>query len=162
MESIYLDTSAFVKRFSRERASDIVDMLFTACQVGKVKIIISSWVINKGIAVIDRKFRRREISLEERNMGISTLLEQTDSLATTGSLAIIPVTQDNVDGSLEFVMKHHLSAEDALHLFSAVISSCKIFVAADRVLVEVANVDLHGFNIEKSPDQRSLSRLLNL
>ncbi len=163
MESIYLDTSAYVKRFSRERASEVADTLFTICNAGEVKILISSWVINESIAAIDRKCRRREISLEERNKCISTLIEQTDLLAKNGSLAIIPVKQDNVDGSLEFVINHHLSADDALHLFSAVISSCKIFVAADKLLVEVAKeANLQGFNIEKYSEQQSLLRLLKL
>ncbi len=68
-----------------------------------------------------------------------------------------------MDGSLEFVIQHHLSADDALHLFSAVISSCRIFVAADKLLVEVAKeANLQGFNIEKYSEQQSLLRRLNL
>lgn len=163
MESVYFDTSAFVKRFSKERASDVADMLFAACNAGKFKILISSWVVNETIAAIDRKFRRRDTSLEDRNRNISTLIDNIDLLAKNGSLEIIPVKQDIVDGSLEFVINHHLSADDALHVFSAITNSCKIFVTADRLLVEVIKeTNLQGFNIEKSSEQRSLFNILNL
>jgi predicted nucleic acid-binding protein len=162
VKSIYLDTSAFVKRFSRERGSEVADTLFALCNAGEVKIVISSWVINESIAAIDRKFRRREISIAERDKCISTLIEQADLLAKDGSLAIIPVEQANVNGSLEFVINGHLSADDALHLFSAVISSCKMFVAADKLLVKAATgSNLQGFNIEKNSEQQSLLRVLN-
>lgn len=163
MEAVYLDTSAFVKRFSSERASDFIDILFTSCQAGKVKILISSWVINESLAAIDRKFRRGEISLEERDKCISTLIEQTDLLAKNGSLAIIPLKQDHVEGSLEFVIYYHLSADDALHLFAAIASSCKIFIAADKLLVSVAKeANLQSFNIERYSEQETLLRRLNL
>ena len=163
MESVYLDTSAFVKRFSKERASDVADMLFAASNAGKFKIFISTWVVNESIAAIDRKFRRRETSLEDRNNSIATLIDETDLLAKNGSLEIIPIKQDIVDGSLEFVINHHLFADDALHIVSAITNSCKIFVTADRLLVEVIKeTDLQGFNIEKSSEQRSLFNRLNL
>ena len=63
MKLIYLDTSAYLKEFAREKGSDAIATLFELCKKGEIRLLISEWTINEGIAVIDRKLRRGEITI---------------------------------------------------------------------------------------------------
>jgi predicted nucleic acid-binding protein len=64
---VFLDTSAYLKEFARESGSDAISALFESCENGKVQLAISEWAINEGLAAIDRKHRRGEMTIEERD-----------------------------------------------------------------------------------------------
>lgn len=159
MEQIYLDTSVYVKRFSLEAASDVVDRLFSLCEDGVIPIVTSSWTVNEAVAALDRKLRRKEITLKERNQDIATLLTETDRLAKEGKLIVIPVTQENVSSSLRFVIEKHTSADDALHLLSATIGLCSTFVTVDPHLLRAAKEEgFESYNIEDKSEAEELLR----
>ena len=162
MKRIYFDTSAYVKHFSPETSSESVDKLLELCEEGRVLIVMSYWAINEAIAALDRKFRRRETTLQERDQAIATILAETSRLAAEGKLVIIPVTQENVSNSLRYVVERHLSAGDALHLFSAILGLCSIFVATDQFLLKAAKEEgLEAYNMEnKDEAEKLIVRLL--
>jgi predicted nucleic acid-binding protein len=66
---IYLDTSAFVKRYCDEEGSDVIEEVFE----GDNEIITSYWTLAEAIAAIDKKVAKRQISEEERDFVISVL-----------------------------------------------------------------------------------------
>ena len=53
MKLIYLDTSAYLKEFAREQGAEAIATLFELCEKGKVRLLISEWAMNEGIAAVD-------------------------------------------------------------------------------------------------------------
>ncbi len=93
MIRVYLDSSAFVKEFSEEIGSEIAHKLFTACENGKIELATSQWTIGESIAAIDRKFRRHEITEEQRELIVASLLGRTAHLVNNNYLIIVSLDE---------------------------------------------------------------------
>ncbi|MCP8317116.1 MAG: type II toxin-antitoxin system VapC family toxin [archaeon] len=157
MISLYLDSSAFIKNFSEEAGSSYIGKIFDACEEGKIIVITSQWTIGESLAAIDRKFRRKEIDEREREISMIKVLDSTIQLARIGKLKIVPVREEQVRASWRFIGKHHLSADDALHLLSSIISLTEIFVAADNLLLKAAKSEgFNTYNIEKEDEAKGI------
>jgi len=155
--SLYLDSSAFIKNLSEEAGSSYIGKIFGACEEGKIIIITSQWTIGESLAAIDRKFRRKEIDEREREISMIKVLDSTIQLARIGKLKIVPVREEQVRASWRFIGKHHLSADDALHLLSSIISLTEIFVAADNLLLKAAKSEgFNTYNIEKEDEAKGI------
>ena len=134
---IYLDTSAFVKRYCEEEGSEIVNEIFES---GK-EIVTSYWTLAEATAAIDKKVTKRQISAEERDFVLSFLLS------------------DVFDRNI--ILTHHISADDALQLFSCIVSLSPIFLASDKALVRAAKREgLKAFDAENSEERERMRRLL--
>lgn len=70
----YIDSSAFVKEFSEEIGSEIAHRLFSMCEKGRIDLITSHWTIGESIAAVDRKFRRGELTEDQVDTIIVTLI----------------------------------------------------------------------------------------
>jgi len=154
---VFLDTSAYLKEFAREQGSDAIAALFESCENGKVHLMISEWAINEGIAAIDRKNRRGEMTIGERDKIIPEVLRKTRSLALTTNFILIPVESAVVSSSARLITQRHLSADDSLQLFSALAAEAELFVSADSRLNEAASSEgMKSFDIEKDHDAGGL------
>ena len=60
VESIYLDTSALIKRYILEEYSEHVDRLYREAHAGRVRIGFSIWNIGEVAVVLD-KYERGEL-----------------------------------------------------------------------------------------------------
>ncbi len=89
MRRVYLDTSAYLKAFSDEKGTETVSKLFKACKSGRLYLVTSQWTLSESMAVIDRKYRRGEMDLEERKTVIATLLNETIKLAESGNFTFL-------------------------------------------------------------------------
>ena len=159
MVRIYLDSSAYIKEFSSEKGSEAVEKIFEIYSRGKIDIATSQWTIGESIAAIDRKQRRGEITDEEMRDNIASVLGRSYELAQNEKFNIVPVRPELVTASLKYVTAHHVSADDALHLFSDIVSLSEIFVAADAHLVNAAKKEgFESYNIETTEDAESLLR----
>lgn len=157
MARIYLDSSAYIKEFSREKGSEPVEKIFEAYSEGKIDIATSQWTIGESVAAIDRKKRRGEITDEEMRDCMASVLGRSYELAQNEKFNIVPVRPELVTASLKYVTIHHISADDALQLFSAIVSLCEIFVAADVHLVNAAKKEgFESYNIETTEDAETL------
>ncbi len=58
MESVYLDTSAIVKRYVAEEYSDLVDEVYEGAYRGAVRIGFSAWNVGEVAVVLDKYCRR--------------------------------------------------------------------------------------------------------
>ncbi|RLI84796.1 MAG: PIN domain nuclease, partial [Archaeoglobales archaeon] len=65
MKRVYLDSSAIVKRYIKERGTEVVDLVFDNAELGNVKIFFSIWNIGEVLGVLDRYRRRNLISSKE-------------------------------------------------------------------------------------------------
>jgi predicted nucleic acid-binding protein len=153
---IYLDTSAYLKEFAREQGSDAIARLFESCEKGEIRLIISEWAINEGIAAIDRKLRRGEITIAERDGIIREVLRATRNLALTATLPWCR-WKALVSSSARLITKRHLSADDSLQLFSALVAEAEVFISADSRLNEAASSEgIRSFDIERAGDAKEL------
>jgi predicted nucleic acid-binding protein len=160
---IYLDTSAYLKEFAREQGAEAIATLFELCEKGKIHLLISEWAINEGIAAVDRKLRRGEITLKERDGITSEILRVTRDLALTTNLILLPVESSLVSSSVRLITERHLSADDSLQLFSALAGGAEMLVSADPRLNEAASSEgIRSFDIEKASDAKELLSSLGL
>ena len=114
MKRVYIDTSAYLKEFSPETGSETTSKLFSTCESGKAVLVSSQWTLSVSIAAIDKKHRRGELSLEERDLVITTLLNKTMELAEKGNLVIVPIKPQLVQASWRIILERHISADDYL------------------------------------------------
>lgn len=126
-------------------------------------MLISEWAINEGIAAIDRKLRRGEITIAERDETIREVLRATRNLALTANLTLMPVESAIVSSSARLITKRHLSADDSLQLFSTLAAEAEVFISADSRLNEAASSEgIRSFDIEKAGDTKELLSDLGL
>lgn len=146
MKKVYIDTSAFVKLFyTKEVGSDIVKQLFELANAKRIHIVISFWAANEALAAVDRLYHKRKlITRDQRNVIIATIIRRIKSWsepkATSGStpsITCVYVDNDLVKASREFILVSHISADDALHLYSGHAKDCDYFVHRDRKLKDV-------------------------
>lgn len=155
--------SAYVKEFSEEIGSEYAQKLFKACEEGSVTLVTSQWSVGESLASIDRKFRRREITRQQKEMGMLAIISKSVVLAQEGKLRMVPVKEGSVRSSWALISKHHLSADGALQLVSAIIGVSEIFLAADEFLLGAArSAGFECYNIEKDSEARSLLTRLRL
>ncbi len=157
----YLDSSAFLKRFSEEKGSLVAHKLFNACENGEIELATSQWTIGETIAAIDKKFRRGEITEEVRDVDVKFLLELTDHLLHKKHLMIIPLDERVVSASWKYITSDHLSADDAVQLLSFMMINSEAFLASDKYLLETIRQEgIDGYNIEDENDTTRIIRML--
>lgn len=163
MARVYVESSAYVKAFANEKGSDYLRKIFDYAEKGKLETVTSQWTIGESLAAADRKYRRGEIRLSERDIIVATILDRTMALVGEGKLTMIYTKQDLVSSSWRLITERYLSADDALHLFSATVGLSDLFISADTYLLEAARqLDFDGYNIEDANEFRKLPDKLNL
>lgn len=159
MRRVYLDTSVYLKAFSDEKGTETVSKLFKACKSGRLYLVASQWTLSESMAVIDRKYRRGEMDLEERKTVIATLLNETIKLAESGNFILVPVNSQLVQASWRIILERHVSADDALHLISGIVTLCEIFISADDYLLRRAEEEgFECYDIENDTDCKKLEK----
>jgi len=149
---IYLDTSALVKRYCEEGGSDVVNDVFESDN----EIVTSYWTLAEAIAAIDKKVAKRQISEEERDFVISVLFSDV-----LNRITFVKISNEFIEAIIEMILAHHISADDALQLFSCIVSLSLIFLASDKGLTRAAKEEgLKAFDVENSEEREKLRRLL--
>jgi predicted nucleic acid-binding protein len=139
----YIDTSAFVKHFGDpkvEKGSDKVSSIISQASRRDVTLISSFLMIGEAVSVFDKWVRRRYITRDELNKVISKFFS-----VNTLSVAF----------SIEYILKHNIPINDAIHLYTALVRKPSIeeFICSDKNLKKAAKEE--GFKIldpEKTGD----------
>ncbi len=130
---LYLDTSAYLKRFNNEESSELIKKIFTKSDEYKLEIATSIWTVSEAIASLDQAYKKRGIiDVAQRNSTISSLLGKTFDMVKEGKMQMIIPNEDLIYGSWDMIRLRHLSADDALHAFSAKVGKCDSMVLADN------------------------------
>ena len=157
----YLDSSTFVKQFSEEKGSEVAHKLFIACESGEIELITSQWTIGESIAAMDRKFKRNEITEEGRDITVTTLIDESERLAKKQSLIVVPLNEKVISASWPYITSNHLSADDALHLLSFIMTTSEAFLVSDKYLLETIRKEgIDGYNIEDENDAIKVIKML--
>jgi len=134
---VYFDTSAVIKEFVPEVGSDLVDDVSNAARAGKLQIITSAWSINEAVAVIDRLARkpRHPLSKAEQQQIIATIVERVRDTGEHAAFRIAPIDHVIVASSRLLIDGLHVSADDALHVYTGWIYDCGHFFIHDNKIV---------------------------
>ncbi len=149
----YIDTSAFVKRYSKERGSEAINRVFES----EHELATSHWTLAETVAAIDKKVAKKQITKDERDLAISVvfsdILDKNIIFTKLADEFLYPVT--------EKILEHHLSADDALQLFSCMVSLSPILLAADKALLKAAKKEgIDVIDMEKEDDIERLEEIL--
>ncbi len=111
MRFFYIDSSALVKRYHKEKGTDKVDLLFDTLRVREPKCLITSiWSIPETIATMNRKKNEGKIEATKLKDILANLFNEIDMLDT------ITVDEERILGSISLITEHNLNSADALHL----------------------------------------------
>jgi len=136
--SVYLDSSAILKRYLNENGSDLVKKAFRDAYRGEVKLAFSFWNIGEVIGVFDKKLRRGQLTEEEFNFLKRGFLAEVKRFTRLGVLEVIPVHSLLLADAWKLIERYHLYQADALQIVSAKYVGTDAFYTADKRLHEVA------------------------
>lgn len=84
--------------------------------------MLSVWAINETLGAVDRKHRRREITESQKDTIIATIFDRAIikwSEDPSEDVAFVPLHPIIVEKSRDFIVKLHISPDDAIHLYTA-------------------------------------------
>ena len=157
---LYFDTSAVIKEFAVEVGSELIDRLTTKAREGDIQIVSSVWMINEALAVIDRKFRKNELKLPQVQKIIATFAERIKTSSQTAIFLFAPVDHTIISRSRNLINGLHISADDALHLYTAWVVDCQYFLVHDhKIITRVKSKQHEDLKIIDLGDQNDIQRL---
>lgn len=147
---VYFDTSAVIKEFVSEIGSDLVDDISNNAKTGNLQIITSVWSINEAVAVVDRLARKPEnpLSKVEQQQIIATIVERIRYSNENAIFRIAPIDHAIVANSRLLIDELHISADDALHVYTGWIYDCGHFLIHDKKIVQrIKAVPIEGMKV---------------
>lgn len=119
---VFLDTSAFAKRYVAEPGSDKV---LSACQQAD-SLVVSMICLPELISTLSRLVR------EKRLTKAAYLKLKSDAMADLADVDVCQITPQILASVVSLLELHPLRAMDALHVACALASKPDVFVSADR------------------------------
>jgi len=147
-QTVYLDSSAIVKRYIKEPGSELVRSFYLKAYSGDIKLSYSIWNIGEVLGVIDRA--RRTDRLDENSFRIvkARFLNETRSATKLGLAAVCPVRTRILVETWRLIEKHHVYEADALQVATAKHLNAGEFLTADYILHEMAQKEnLHSIQV---------------
>lgn len=158
MNWLYLDPSAWVKRYVAELGSEVIDALWERLTQGQVRGFCQ-WLGFSELVWVLQRWRNRHGYDEEAFRTVYWQFRR-DCL----QIEWRPLRWQQVQASVSWIVKHNLNATDALHLQVALEQARSgggqvCLVASDRRLVRAADVEgLLCLDPEREP-MEAVSRL---
>ena len=146
----YIDTSAFVKYFGdpevEKGSGKVTDIIFQA-EKGDFILISFFLMIGEAISVFDKWVRREYITKDELDKILGKFFSIVEELGEKGALILADLDTLNVAFSIEYILKHNIPINDAVHLYAALgrKSSIDEFICSDKNLKRAAEKE--GFKI---------------
>lgn len=120
----YIDTSAFVKYYSAEPAekgAEQIKKLMDNAKKGEEALLSSVLLIGEAVSVFDKWLRLKRITNEGLDKAIGKFILDVRELTEGGNLTLEPVNVFNSLFSVDYIVKYHLTVNDALHLYAALV-----------------------------------------
>ncbi|MCL0075249.1 type II toxin-antitoxin system VapC family toxin [Thermodesulfovibrionales bacterium] len=146
----YIDTSAFVKYFGdpevEKGSGKVTDIIFQA-EKGDFILISFFLMIGEAISVFDKWVRREYITKDELDKILGKFFSIVEELGEKGALILADLDTLTVAFSIEYILKHNIPINDAVHLYAALgrKSSIDEFICSDKNLKRAAEKE--GFKI---------------
>ena len=140
MPRFYLDSSAMVKRYSREPGTAGVVAVYRSAYLGRSILCFSEWNVGETLGVLQRKAR-----ISSRPRAYSTrknrLHGEVATLSRLGSLEVAVVSSRLLRDSWPVLERHRLYVADALQIVTARAQACDHFVTGDDALGAAAGAE---------------------
>lgn len=136
--TVYLDSSAILKRYVSEDGSEVVSETYEDALAGEYKIAFSAWNIGEVLGVLDRYHRRGWLVEEDYKAARTQFIGETLRFLRLGLVKIIPVKTRLLISSWSLVEKYHMYQADALQVVSAKYMRAQKFLTGDRRLAKIA------------------------
>lgn len=139
----YIDTSAFVKYYSSEsteKGAEQIKKLVDNAKTGEGTLLSSVLLIGETVSVFDKWLRLKRITNEGLDKATGKFITDVRELTENGNLMLEPISAFNSLFSVDYILKHHLTVNDALHLYAALLHKGKIgtFICSDKNLLKAA------------------------
>jgi predicted nucleic acid-binding protein len=152
--------------FLVESKSDIAQKLEDLANNGKVLLVISDWVINECMAVIERKIIEKRITNNEAFHILNAITNLPEEKLKQDQMELYSIEGKHIIASGVIIQDINLiNASDALHIFIALLSECNAILSADVFLtnalkkkIKVLNFTPINFNNER--EVKKLFKLL--
>ena len=102
---IYIDTSAFVKRYHTEEGSEVVNRVFEEGKKGNKKICISYWVISETVNALDKHFSRGDFTKDELMKVMGSLFYDIFTGIKKGYLTVTEITPEILTASWDYIIE---------------------------------------------------------
>ncbi len=136
--TIYLDSSAIIKRYVYEPGSDIVRGIYKKAYTGDLKIAYSVWNIGEVLGAFDRARRLGRITSDEYKLIKGRFLGETRRIVKLGIGIIQPVKLSILQNSWKLLENYHIYIADALQIASAKKVGANKFLTGDGKLHKTA------------------------
>ncbi|MGD1838619.1 MAG: PIN domain-containing protein [Nitrososphaeraceae archaeon] len=165
IKKIYLDTNVFLKLFLDESESNIIQQLEELTNNDKVILVISDWVLNECIAVIERKIIEKKIRKKEAFHILNTIIILIEEKLRHSNLELYTIERKHIIGSRIIIQDLNLiNASDALHVFIVFVSESNTFLSADISLVNALKkkTKILTFTTIDFNNQKEIKKLMKL
>jgi len=143
---IYLDSTAIVKRYIKERGSDGVREFYVKAYNGEHRLSFSLWNIGEVLWAFDRARRVNRLDEDEYYLVRGRFLIETRRLSRLGILDLIPLKIADLIPlkiailieSWRLIEKYHIYEADAIQIASAKHIKAENLLASDKRLYEIA------------------------
>lgn len=142
----YIDTSAFVKYYGKpgfEKGIKEVEVLFDRARKGEDVLVSSIFMVGEAVSVFDRWVRIKAVTEEEFDKVLGRFLLDVKELNERGALVLETVNSLIITFSIEYVIRHHIPINDAIHLYTALTWRPEIeeMVCSDESLLRAAKAE---------------------
>lgn len=153
-----MDSSAIVKRYSREAGTAVVRDLYRSAYTGRHTLCTSEWNVGEVLGVLQRKARE-----SGRPRGFTRqrgrLHGEIATLSRLQALDVAAVSSRLLRDSWPILERHLLYVADALQIATARAQACDCLITADRDLREAGMAEgLRSLHV--THDQRAVEQLL--
>jgi uncharacterized protein len=148
-QKIYLDSSAIVKRYVREKGTDSANLIFLKSDTKEISICFSFWNIGESIGVLDQYSQRNWITKQQHEQAVKSFAAECVRLLAMDALHIVPVDSFALSECWNLIEKYHIYEAESLQIVSAKRSESDLFLSADRLLLRAAEEEnIECVNIE--------------
>ena len=140
-QKIYLDSSAILKRYVREKGSDSANLIYSKCDARELSIYFSFWNIGEVLGVLDQYRQRHWITHEQHDEAVKIFSGECLRLSMIDALTTIPLNSSVLADAWEIIQKYHVYEADAIQIVSFRGSEADYFLSADRSLMDVARME---------------------
>ncbi len=146
----YIDTSAFIKEYANEeleKGSEKIKHIIEQAKQGDITLLSSILLIPEAISIFDKWKRRNIISEIDFITLISEFIKDVNELINSRGLIFQEANTQIFIYIAQYIIKHGLTTNDAIHLYSALLNKETIeqFICSDTNLNQAAHTE--GFKI---------------
>lgn len=161
---IYLEGIAFLFYFSSTPSGDVVRKIFRKAEEGKLTIVTSAWSINQFIDELIFVSKENEEEMMTARLIWRILEREEEKLAAKNKFLEVGLSTSLFDSSLLYVINRFLTAEQAVHVFSAKLRGCDAFLIGDERFIlkkERWKDDFDVYHLSNENDRKQLTDVLN-